>query len=209
MLHAIKQAFKPDRATVPVALQSHLADLRASEQTLQSRYADLALAAADGDANQSEADHAHAALMKHQQLIQRHLDLIQAAARRDERAGKDDARAALAQQFDNAQKAVERLAKAATHTESTLAAAVKAIHAQRQATADLHAALPGNFPHSMRDGLWTEADDLQVSVKGEFERLRLWHSSEPLHEWQPFALKYNHAVELLRQRAAAFLAKQP
>jgi hypothetical protein len=147
--------------------------------------------------------------MKHQQLIQRHLDLIQAAARRDERAGKDDARAALAAEFDAAQKAVEKVAKAATHTESTLAAAVKAIHAQRQATADLYAALPPGFPHAMRDGLWTEADDLQVSVRGEFNRLRLWNSAEPLHAWRPFAEKYQQAVELLRQRAADFLSKQP
>jgi hypothetical protein len=199
----------PRRDNVVPLLQARLQAETQDAAAADRRYTEAALAAADGASDPKAADKAHATALEAAQRKDRTERTLQAAQDRVAQQTKDDARAALAQQFDNAQKAVERLAKAATHTESTLAAAVKAIHAQRQATADLHAALPGNFPHSMRDGLWTEADDLQVSVKGEFERLRLWHSSEPLHEWQPFALKYNHAVELLRQRAAAFLAKQP
>jgi hypothetical protein len=172
------------------------------------RYIEAALGAADGASDPKAADKAHAAVVEAEQRKDRTARTLQAAQARATQQTKDDARAALAQQFDAAQKAAEKVANAATHTQSTLAAAVKAIHAQRQAIADLYAALPAGLPHAMRDGLWTEADDLQVSVNGEFNRLRLWHAAEPLHAWRPFAEKYQQAVELLRKRAADFLSKQ-
>jgi hypothetical protein len=199
----------PRRDNVVPLLQARLQAETQDAAAADRRYTEAALAAADGAADPKAADKAHVAVVEAEQRKDRTARTLQAAQARATQQTKDDARAELTQQFDEAQKAAEKVAKAATHTESILAVAVKAIHDQRQATADLYAALPPGFPHAMRDGLWTEADDLQVSVRGEFNRLRLWNSAEPLHAWRPFAEKYQQAVELLRQRAADFLSKQP
>lgn len=173
------------------------------------RATETALAAVDGDVDAKAADKAHAAALEAQRRRELTARTLAAAQVREAQRGKDDARAALESQLATCTKLTEKRAKAADVTEAAIAALVKAVNDQRAATAELYNALPTELRSDLIDGLALDEGTLRVPVNGEMARLRLWDSCEPLHAWQPFALRYRQAVDLLRERTAEFLGKQP
>lgn len=190
-------------------LRARLAAEQADAAEADRRAAETALAAVDGDVDAKTADKAHAAAVEAQRRRELTERTLAAALVRADEQERTAAKSALADQFKLAVSKAEAVAKCAERTEAASAAYVEAVHAQQSATADLYGALPAQLPWSMRDGLWLENDDLQGQCKRNFEHLRLWGPIEPLHPFQPFALKYRQAVGLLAERAASILAKMP
>jgi hypothetical protein len=78
--------------TLPDALRAKLATLTEEEDKLTREYQDLAVAAADGSRPQSDADKAHATLVKHRDVVQRTELALDGILRRDAKAQEDLAR---------------------------------------------------------------------------------------------------------------------
>jgi hypothetical protein len=197
----------PSRDTVS-HLTAQLAAEAVDAELAQRRYQDLALAAADGAADQKQADKAHDAYVLAAQRHSRTGRTLEAARARAADQVAQQAQAAVAVELAKCQQLIQARAKCAELTGKAIDALVAAVESQRKATAAIEMALPPRFANAQRDGLWLESDELQRSVEGELKRLRVWGGPEPLHAYRPYAEKFGEAVGLMRQRAAELLGKQ-
>jgi hypothetical protein len=143
MLEALK---KPSPRMTPDAMGAHLADLRAREVDLRTRYDKAALAAADGTGSQSAADAAHAALQTNRGAIERTADVLAAIDRR-EAADQATHRAKV---VDDAWASTIDHAKLRITLAQRLAASLKTAGqdyaAFVAATTQMHRSLPSGFP---------------------------------------------------------------
>lgn len=195
---------EPAADVVPL-LQARLeAETHDAEQA-QRHYDEQALAAADGQVDQKAADKAHDAFVTATQRRDRTARTLQAAIDRQAQQDAEGKHAALRRQLSQCQRLADKRADCADAVQAAAAAFAQAVVAQREATAELHAALPPGFIGDSLDGLWLHEGNLQAQLKCEFERLRLWHPIEPLHRSPHFAEKYRQAAGLFKARAAAFL----
>jgi hypothetical protein len=201
MLKALK-SLAPSRPT-SAGMEAELAAMRETEQALQARYDELALAAADGDVNQSEADTAHAALVKHRVAIARHIDTAAAVARREERDARAAERAAIGKAWETAQaqaKAREAIAARLQANLEQVAADYVALHA---ASVAVQNALPVGFPSHAAHSFAVEAGLAHDLVRVELGRRNL-PGGLPLLGTQPQALadRYADATRCVAQARA-------
>lgn len=200
-------SLNPQNRDTVAHLTAQLAAEAVDLEMARRRYDEAALAAADGTADHKQADKAHDAFLLASQRHSRTARTLDAAKERSAQHAAEQARADKAAQLAKCQQLIEARAKCADATGAAIGNLVAAVDAQRKATAAIEAALPPSFTNAQRDGLWLERDELQRSVEGELKRLRVWGGPEPLHAYQPYALKFRQAVELMLERAAAFLGQ--
>lgn len=201
MLKALK-SLAPSRPT-SAGMEAELAAMRETEQALHARYDDLALAAADGDVNQSEADTAHAALVKHRAAIARHIDTTAAVARREERDAKAAERAATGKAWEAAQAKAQAREAIAAQLQANIDAVAADYAALHAASVALQNALPVGFPMQAAHGFAVEGGLAHDLVRVELGRRKL-PGGLPLLGSQPQALanRYADATRCVAQARA-------
>ena len=151
-------------------LGDELEALRATEAELLLRYDAAALAAADGEGSQADADKAHAELTRQRALIERHANLLAAIERREARTAAEQAAAAIdAAWADTLAKSKAREAKAA-RVQALVRELSDAFVELNVATREVHPALPTGYPSHAAAGFALEADLSTNLVKIEFSR---------------------------------------
>jgi hypothetical protein len=157
-------------ARTAVDVSEQLAALRVTEPELLQRYDELALAAADGTADQVAADRAHIELIKCRDAIVRAESVQQAMERREQRARADAAAATIdAAWADTLAKAKER-AVVARRFEATFKNVADDYAALIAANAAVHRALPSGYPSHAASGFAFEHDLLPGLLRVLYSR---------------------------------------
>jgi hypothetical protein len=172
----------PFRTGLPDTLRQKLDVLHSEEAQLTLTYQELALAAADGDKPQAEADKAHAALMAHHANVARAEAALAAATRREDAARRELEASTTAAAWNKCVDASRACEPIAVEYAATLAKAGKLFAQLREAVRLTHHAVPPGVGSNDQDGYFPDLNALtrcEYSTHGLPEGVNPWGSTLP------------------------------
>jgi hypothetical protein len=155
----------PFRTGLPDTLRQKLDVLHSEEAQLTLNYQELALAAADGDKPQAEADKAHAALMAHHANVARAEAALAAATRREDATRRELEASTTAAAWNKCVDAARACEPLAAEYAAALEKAGKLFAALREGVQKVHQSVPPGVSHNHQDGFFP---DLIALTKCEY-----------------------------------------